>query len=193
MLRIATEGDVGEILDIYAPYILTTTITFEYDVPTEAEFLQRFREITARFPWLVCEEDGKILGYASASAPLSRRAYDWCAEPSIYLRPEARGRGLGRVLYGALEALLEEQGFAVSYAIITSENRASIAFHEKLGYRKCGFWDNCGLKFGRWLGVYWLEKRLKSVEIPSCPPCEWSVFMQDEQKIFDILGKLSLS
>ena len=193
MLRIATEGDVGEILDIYAPYILTTTITFEYDVPTEAEFLQRFREITARFPWLVWEEDGKILGYAYVSAPFSRRAYDWCAEPSIYLRPEARGRGLGKKLYAALEEILAAQGFAVSYAIITSENVSSIAFHEVLGYRKCGFLDNCGLKFGRWLGVYWLEKRLKSVEIPSSPPCEWSVFMQDEQKIFDILGKLSLS
>ena len=193
MLRIATEEDVPEILDIYAPYILTTTITFEYDVPTEAEFLQRFREITARFPWLVWEEDGKILGYAYASAPFSRRAYDWCAEPSIYLRPEARGRGLGKKLYAALEEILAAQGFAVSYAIITSENVSSIAFHEVLGYRKCGFLDNCGLKFGRWLGVYWLEKRLKSVEIPTKPPVAWQVFMQDEQKFFDILGDLSLS
>ena len=193
MLRIATEGDVGEILDIYAPYILTTTITFEYTVPSREEFLERFRNITARFPWLVWEEEGRILGYAYASAPFTRRAYDWCAEPSIYLRRDARGRGLGKKLSAALEAILEAQGFAVSYAIITSENEGSIAFHEKLGYRKCGFLDNCGLKFGRWLGVYWLEKRLKSVEIPTKPPVAWPLFMQDQQKIFDILGKLSLS
>ena len=193
MLRAATEADVPEILGIYAPYILTTTITFEYTVPTEEAFLERFRSVTAQFPWLVWEEQGRILGYAYASAPFSRSAYGWCAEPSIYLRGDARGKGVGRRLYAALEAILQAQGYCVSYALITSENEGSIAFHEKLGYRKCGFLDNCGLKFGRWLGVYWLEKRLKSVEIPTKPPVAWQVFMQDEQKFFDILGDLSLS
>ena len=90
MIRIATEADVPAILDIYAPYILSSTATFEYDVPTREAFLQRFRTITARFPWLVWEEGGEILGYAYASAPYERAAFAWCAEPSVYLRPEAR-------------------------------------------------------------------------------------------------------
>ena len=107
MLRIATEKDVPAILDIYGPYVLNTTASFEYTVPTEAEFLARFRDITAQFPWLVWEEQGRILGYAYGSAPYTRAAYSWCAEPSIYLREEARGRGIGRKLYGALEAILK--------------------------------------------------------------------------------------
>ena len=98
MIRIATEADVPEILAIYAPYIENTTITFEYNVPTKAEFLERFRSITQQFPWLVWEEDGKILGYAYGSAPFQRDAYRWCAEDSIYLHPDARGRGIGTKL-----------------------------------------------------------------------------------------------
>ena len=102
MIRIATEADLPQILAIYAPYIENTTITFEYNVPTEAEFLTRFREITAQFPWLVWEEEGKILGYAYGSAPFHRDAYRWCAEDSVYLLPEAQGRGIGKKLCLAL-------------------------------------------------------------------------------------------
>ena len=75
MIRIATENDVPQMLAIYAPYILNTTHTFEYDVPSREEFLQRFRDLTKQFPWLVWEEDGKILGYAYGSAPFARAAY----------------------------------------------------------------------------------------------------------------------
>ena len=101
MIRIATCDDVPQILEIYAPYILTTTATFEYDVPCKKEFTQRFLKYTNQFPWLVWEEDDKILGYAYASAPFERAAYSWCAEPSVYLRPEAKGRGIGKKLYAA--------------------------------------------------------------------------------------------
>jgi phosphinothricin acetyltransferase len=83
MIRIATEADVAEMLSVYAPYVLNTTVSFEYDPPTQEEFLQRFRNITCQFPWLVWEEEGKILGYAYASAPYVRAAYSWCAEPSV--------------------------------------------------------------------------------------------------------------
>lgn len=193
MIREAREADVPAILEIYAPYIRKTTITFEYEVPGLSEFTQRFREVTKLFPWLVYEEDGVILGYAYASRPFARAAYAWCAEPSIYLRQDARGRHIGKKLYAALEELLRLLGYRVSYAIITGENERSLAFHRRLGYSDCGLFRRCGLKFGRWLDGYWLEKRLNSVEIPSNTPIDWPEFSKDTQKILDILGKMSLS
>ena len=102
MIRIANEADIPAILKIYAPYVLTSTATFEYTVPTLEEFTHRFREITRQYPWILWEEDGEILGYAYASAPYTRAAYAWCAEPSIYLRGDVRGRGLGTKLYACL-------------------------------------------------------------------------------------------
>ena len=193
MLRIAVEADVPEILAVYAPYILTTTYSFEYEVPSRDEFLRRFQTITAQFPWLVWEEDGQILGYAYGSLPFERAAYSWCAEASVYLKPEARGRGIGKKLYEALETILKTQGYRTVYAIITSENAASLAFHRKMGYKFLAEFENCGYKFGRWMGVVWMEKRLLSVENVSNFPTSWRGIGQNEQKFFDILDILSLS
>ena len=193
MIRIATEADVPAILAIYAPYVRTSTATFEYDVPTQAEFLQRFQAITAQFPWLVWEEKGEVLGYTYASAPFERAAYAWCAEPSVYLRSDAKGQGIGKELYTALEKILKMQGYQVLYALITAENTQSLHFHERQGYTKLAHFTDCGFKFGRWLGLIWMEKRLKSVEIPSAAPTPWLSIRQDDQRISDILDNLSLS
>jgi len=193
MLRIATEKDIPEILDIYAPYVLNSTATFEYDVPCRKEFLQRFFTITAQFPWLVWEEEGQILGYAYASAPYERAAFRWCAEPSVYLRPEAQGRDIARKLYTALEWILEKQGYQVLYALITDENHPSLRFHEKMGYRQMVRFPDCGFKFDRWLGLIWMEKRLKIVHSPSAFPKPWLSIVQDAERFRNILGSLSLS
>ena len=160
MIRIAEERDLPQMLAIYAPYVLNTTYTFEYDVPTQEEFLNRFRTITARFPWIVWEEDGTILGYAYGSEPFARTAYRWSCESSVYLRPEAQSRGIGRALYTALEKILAYQGYIVNYAIVTSENFPSRAFHEKLGYHVAGELSGCAFKFGKRLGiVLWKNKK----------------------------------
>ena len=193
MIRVATEADVPAILEIYAPYVTDTTITFEYDVPTKAEFLNRFRTITRDFPWLVWEENGEILGYTYACRPFERAAYRWCAEPSIYLTPAAQGRGTGRRLYRALEELLKIQGYRVLLALITGENTGSMQFHEKLGYSVAGKIHRCGWKFDRWLSVFWMEKHLNLVDNSMDFPMKWSLFVQDDQKICDILYNLSLS
>ena len=193
MIRIATEADVPAILAIYAPYVENTTVSFEYDVPCTKEFMQRFYTITEQFPWLVWEENGEILGYAYASPPYTRAAYRWCAEPSVYLKPEAHGRKIGSKLYAALEEILKIQGYQVLYALITEENTPSLAFHEKLGYQKSVLFPHCGFKHGRWLGLYWLEKRLIPVEIPNSFPTPFSKLGQDEQRFSDILYSLSLS
>ena len=193
MIRVATEADIPAILDIYGPYILHSTASFEYEVPSLEEFTARFLSYTRQFPWLVWEEEGRILGYAYASPPYTRAAYSWCAEPSVYLRPETQGTGIAAKLYGALEKILLLQGYQVLYALVTSENTRSLGFHEKCGYITRAEFPDIGYKFGRWLGLFWLEKRLKSVEIPSKMPTPWPLLMQDAQKISDILDTLSLS
>lgn len=193
MIRIATRADVPEILEIYGPYVENTTISFEYTVPTEAVFLERFQTITAQFPWLVWEEGGTILGYAYASPPYARAAYGWCAEPSVYLRPEARRKGIGKSLYAALETVLLRQGYQVLYALVTSENEDSLRFHEAMGYTTRAVFPDCAWKFGRSLGVTWLEKRLTSVETPSEAPVSWLSIVRNNQMLRDILDSLSLS
>ena len=193
MLRIATPADIPAMLEIYGPYVLSSTATFEYTVPTLEEFTSRFHGITAQYPWLVWEEEGEILGYAYASAPYTRAAYAWCAEPSIYLHPGAKGRGIGTKLYTALEKILDLQGYHILYALVTEENTESIAFHEKFSYKKQAFFPDCGWKFGRWLGVFWMEKRLNSVEIPTNFPTSWRSIGQKGEKSTDILAILSLS
>ena len=192
MIRIATEADVAQMLAIYAPYIENTTITFEYNIPTEAEFLERFRRITAQFPWLVWEEEGRILGYAYGSAPFERDAYRWCAEDSVYLLPEAQGRGIGTQLCLALEKVLIYQGYRRIYALITAENKNSITFHQKLGYTLRAELPDAGFKFGRWIGVVWMDKPLDFVDSPSNFPAAWSAIMHTQQTISDILDILSL-
>lgn len=193
MLRIATEKDIPEILSIYAPYVENTTYSFEYDVPCLRSFTQRFYDITAKYPWLVWEEDGRILGYAYGSAAFTRAAYSWTAEPSIYLRPEAKGTGVAQMLYAGLEAILREQGYQVLYALITAENIPSLRFHRKQGYQVCMELENCGYKFGRWVGLNWLEKRISPVTIPNGFPTPFGSICQDVQRIRDILDNLSLS
>ena len=193
MIRIATEADIPQMLAIYGPYIEHTTITFEYSVPSEAEFLERFRRITARFPWLVWEEDGKILGYAYGSAPFERDAYRWCAEDSVYLLPEVQGKGIGTRLCLALEKVLFYQGFRRIYALITADNKKSITFHQKLGYTLRAELPDAGFKFGRWIGVVWMDKGADFVDSPSNFPDDWSVIMHCPQSFSDILDILSLS
>ena len=184
MIRFATKEDLPQILAIYAPYVTNTTASFEYEVPTLAEFTRRFESITAQFPWLVWEEDGQILGYAYGSAPFERAAYRWCAEPSIYLAPQAQGKGIGRKLYAVLEYIFQKQGYRLLYAIITSENADSIAFHEKLGYRHLAAFPGCGYKHGKQLGVVWMEKALPFVEYPSYFPLPWHEVVDNNQKFY---------
>ena len=169
-VRFAAEQDLPAMLAIYSPYVLTTAYSFEYTPPTLEEFTCRFRSYTAQFPWLVWEEEGQVLGYAYGSAPFSRAAYQWCAEVSVYLDPRVHRKGVGKALYQALEALLDRQGYYLVYAIVTSSNEGSLAFHKALGYRETAVFPRLAYKFGDCHSVTWLEKRLKAVEYPSDPP-----------------------
>jgi len=193
MIRFAEKTDIPQILAIYGPYVEHTGYSFEYTVPTVDEMIRRFERYTEQFPWLVWEEDGTVLGYAYGSAPFERAAYRWCAEVSVYLAPEIHGRGIGRKLYTALESLLWKQGYQVIYALITTENQGSLDFHSRLGYETVATFPDCGLKFGRWLGVVWMEKRRKTVEYPQNFPISWRVIVENNRKMQDILDSFTLS
>lgn len=193
MIRTAVAGDVPGMLAVYAPYVLRTCYTFEYEVPTVAEFTRRVTQTMEQCPWLVWEEDGKILGYAYGGQKFSREAYRWCAEISIYLAPQAQGRGVGKKLYAVLEQILFAQGYRVIYAVITSDNPGSIAFHERLGYRVAAEFSGCGYKFGRELGTVWMEKRSDFGEIPTEFPVRWLSIVNNDGKFQEILDKFTLS
>lgn len=169
-IRMATIEDIPQILDIYRPYVENTAISSEYTVPSLYEFHQRFLKTTAQYPWLVWEEKGAILGYTYASRPLERAAYQWSASASIYLRPDAKGKGIGRKLYAALEQLLQLQGYRKVYAIITTVNEDSIAFHQAVGYRQAAQLPDCGYKLGIRYGILWMEKTLNTWDAPPNAP-----------------------
>jgi len=167
VIRPAIIKDAKELLAIYSPYVLETAITFEYVVPTLEEFAKRIEKISGKYPYLVAEEDGKIIGYAYASTFKDRAAYDWCVETSIYLRKDCRKKGYGKALLQKLEKLLKEQNVLSVYACISfaeEENEilthASIHFHEKMGYAHAARVHQCGYKFERWFDLVIMEKML---------------------------------
>lgn len=160
VIRVASEKDAEELLSIYAYYVENTGVTFEYDVPSTEEFASRVRRTLSKYPYLVAETDGGILGYAYASAFKDRAAYAWSVETSIYIREGCHGRGTGTVLYRALEEALSRQNILNLNACIAYPNPESIAFHENLGYKTVAHFTKCGYKAGRWYDMIWMEKML---------------------------------
>ena len=165
MIRSATISDAPALRGIYAYYVEKTAISFELDVPTQEEFARRITETIKRYPYLVLEEDGRILGYAYASAFVDRAAYDHSCEVTIYLDRSAKGKGYGRMLYEALEEDLQKRGILNLYACIADPveedeylTRNSERFHAHLGYVRAGTFHLCGCKFGRWYNMIWMEK-----------------------------------
>lgn len=124
------------------------------------EFRRRIEEINEKYPWLVYEENGEILGYAYGGPLYSRAAYQWTVEDSIYVHPAAKGRGIGALLFEKLLTLLQKQGFRICYSLIVEDNVPSLKMHEKFGFTRCGFAANSGYKHGAWHGIVTMEKQL---------------------------------
>ena len=166
-IRPATEADAAEILNIYAPYITDTAITFEYDVPTLEEFTGRIRHTLEKYPYLVAEQNGKILGYAYVGPFHDRAAYEWAVETSIYVEENLRRCGVGGKLNRALEAVCGAMGILNMEACIGVPQvedeyltRNSEDYHAHIGYRLVGEFYKCGYKFGRWYNMVWMEKMI---------------------------------
>lgn len=160
-VRFATLKDSSRILEIYSPYILNTTISFEYTTPSLAEFTDRIAKLSNKYPYLVYERNEKILGFAYGSPYQERSAYLYDVDLSIYLAPEAHSNGIGRKLYTCLLTLLQKQGFYNVYACITASNQRSIDFHTALGFRNLGIHPQAGYKFRQWLDIVWMDKQLQ--------------------------------
>lgn len=170
-IRPVRPEDAPALLDIYAPYILATAVTFEVAPPSAGEFAQRIAGITARFPYLAVEgENGRLAGFAYAHPAAERAAYQWNAELSVYLRGDSCGRGLGSRLYAALIGLLGPLGYRNLYALITLPNPASLALHARMGFRTLAVQRRAGYKLGRWHDVAWLEKPLGPYGAEPRPP-----------------------
>jgi L-amino acid N-acyltransferase YncA len=150
-IRLATVRDAGAIAAIYRPYVEQSRISFEEDAPDADEIARRMASPV--HPWLVVEEDGRVLGHASTSPMRSRPAYRWSVESGIYLDPAAHGCGLGRRLLGAHLEVLERQGFVTVIAGIALPNPASVALHERLGFALSGIERGVGFKLGEWVDV----------------------------------------
>lgn len=166
-LRPARAEDAQALLDIYAPYVLNTAITYEYAVPTRDEFRARIEKTLAYYPYIVAERAGEPVAYAYAGRFHPRAAYDWDVEASIYVKDGFKGQGLGRRLYAALEAISRAQNMINLYACIAYPNyddefltQNSVRFHEHIGFSSVGLFNNCAFKFGRWYNMVWMGKTL---------------------------------
>lgn len=193
-IRSASVKDVQSLLKIYAPYVENTAITFEYEVPSIEEFAGRVRQVQKRYPFLVAEAGGDILGYAYAGAFKERAAYDWAVETTVYVKNGKKRQGVGGRLYQALEYILKMQGILNLNACIADApkedeylTKDSVIFHQKLGYRPVGTFQKCGYKFGRWYDMVWMEKHLgKHAENPP----KVKTFEEVKERLYKIGGIL---
>lgn len=159
-LRVATPSDAASIRTIYAPYCESTPISFEETPPTEAELAGRIERTLERYPWLVCELDGAVVGYAYAGPLRTYDAYEWVVELSVYVADRAQGTGVGRALYASLFAILERQGVRDAYAVTAVPNPGTEAFHDSLGFELLATFPAIGYSNGDWRDVRWWRKPL---------------------------------
>ncbi|RNI40100.1 N-acetyltransferase [Hanamia caeni] len=173
-IRCALSSDASSILDIYAPYIANTAVSFETEVPTVEDFTRRIMGNQESCPWLVYESGGFIAGYAYASKHRDRAAYQWSLESSVYVNESFRQQGIATKLYQKLFQILKYQGCRNLYAGITLPNEKSVIFHQKMGFSKIADYKNIGYKFNRWHTVGWYELQLNVYSDAPAPFIKWS-------------------
>lgn len=168
-VRFAKEEDVPVILNIYKEYI-DTPITFEYSLPNIDKFSEDFKAIKDQYPYLVCEENGIICGYAYAHQFKEREAYKWGVELSIYMSKNVQSKGFGTTMYETLISILKLQGYRTVYGCITLPNEKSESLHKKLGFSEVGVFHKSGFKNNAWYDVVWYERIIGDMQnIPETP------------------------
>ena len=190
LIRVATTNDAAGILNVYAPYIENTSYTFETEVPALIPFQQRISEYLQTYPWLVCETDGMIAGYAYGSKHRERIAYQWSVECSVYVHDDFQRAGVAKALYKALIELLKLQQFRNLYAVINLPNDNSVAFHEKMGFEYFATYKSVGYKLGRWKNVGWWQLQLNEYSNEPSEPVKFAEM--EEQIVKEILRSASI-
>jgi len=160
-IRLATNKDIPAMLEIYAPYVINTAISFEKEVPSLEEFRQRVDQVLQEAPWMVYEINDTIVGYAYASTHRGRSAYRWNREVSAYVSETHQRKGVGRALYKEMFEILKKQGYLNLLAGITLPNPSSIAFHESMGFTPVGVYHGVGFKFGKIIDTGWWEMKIQ--------------------------------
>lgn len=186
-IRVAVPGDASDILEIYGPYILDTSVTFETEVPGINIFAQRIASYLENWPWLIYEIDGIIAGYAYGARYRERTAYQWCVETSVYIHTDFQKRGIANTLYTALIEILNFQGFRNVYAVINLPNDRSVALHEKCGFAWFASYKNVGYKLGQWKTVGWWVRSLNEYSVDPKSPIKFSEI--EPQFIVGLLSK----
>lgn len=178
-IRLANKKDAASILKIYAPYIENTSFTFETEVPSLIDFQKRINNYQVNWPWLVCEYEGIVAGYAYGSKYRERTGYQWCVETSIYIHDDFQKSGIGKALYEALLEILKKQGYRNVYAVINLPNDKSVKFHESCGFVFFAMYPNVGYKLGKWKNVGWWQKNINEYDPGPGTPVKFSGMNKD--------------
>lgn len=190
MLRLAQPTDTDALLEIYGPYVRNTSLTFELETPSPAEFARRMDDYLRYAPWLLMECEGRVAGYAYASRHRERAGYQWSAECSIYLHDDFMGKGLAEPLYKALFEILSIQGFRNVYAVINLPNERSVRFHENMGFLYQFTFERVGYKLGQWKNVGWWMLQVNDYTSEPSPVIPFASLAGDE-RVRAILQKYS--
>lgn len=197
VVRLAEPFDAAGVQAIYAPIVRDTAISFEIDPPSIEEMSRRIVSTLPSWPWLVCADDGEILGYVYASRHRERGAYRWSVDVTAYVHARARRTGVGRALYSTLLSLLAIQGYHRAYAGITLPNEGSVALHESVGFKPIGVYPAVGWKLGDWHDVGWWQRALRPPARNPAEPLaldvarrhpEWKLALEDGQRLLDRRG-----
>ena len=159
-IRLARAADAAAIADIYRPSIESAATSFETIAPDAEEMASRIRGTLERHPWLVCDIEGVVAGYAYATRHRERAAYRWSVDTSVYVSQAFYRLGVGRGLYASLFDILAAQGYVAAYAGIALPNPASVRLHEGVGFVPVGIYRRVGFKLGKWHDVGWWERPL---------------------------------
>ncbi len=187
-IRVATENDAAGIQAIYAPIVAHSSISFEIEAPTISEIQARIHKTLVQYPWIVCELNQKIIGYAYGSAFRLRPAYQWSAEVSVYVDSEFYGRGIGKSLYKSLFELLKIQGYYIAVGGITLPNKGSVAIHKSLGFKPVAVFNSIGFKLGAWHDIGFWQLELKPHILNPTAPIPLSQLAESHSKspIFEL-------
>ena len=169
-IRLIKEADVVAVRDIYSHYVEHTIISFEYETPGLEEYTQRVNTNTEKYPWLVCLYDNKVIGFTYGSTHRYRTAYQWSPESTIYLHPDFHTKGVGKILYETLFALLRLQGYYNVFAGVALPNEKSVGFHKAMGFEDIGIFSKVGYKNGNWHDTYWFQLHLNEHHIDPPTP-----------------------